>query len=300
MATSTTFVFLKGDGTPLAGGTVEVYSAGTNTPKTSYSDSGLSVPNAWPVVLDSNGKADIWISGAYKLIIKDSEGVVQETKDNLWGLGSVTLNFVDGEVGVALTISSATDMLNGGDYLAYSSGGTFAAKLPASPLAGYRLTVHNYGTVAITIDNNGEKINGVLASMSLAAGECYGFKYADSAIDSATGWVARKMATVDGSGGGSGSEQPFVRKTGTTNVLTSNQRIILDASSADCYAQLPSSPADGVWCEVTAEGANAAKIQRGGADTIDTTQTELDVYPNTAMLLVYNATANNWIPQTRV
>ena len=51
------FQALKDDGTPLANGKVYTYAAGTNTAKTTYSDTDLSVENTWPVVLDAAGRA---------------------------------------------------------------------------------------------------------------------------------------------------------------------------------------------------------------------------------------------------
>lgn len=74
------------DGLALVGGKVEVYEQGTSTPKTSYSDAAQTVENSWPVVLDALGQASIYISGPYKMVVKDSAGVVLYTADNIIGI----------------------------------------------------------------------------------------------------------------------------------------------------------------------------------------------------------------------
>lgn len=75
--------FADANGAPLAGGLVYTYTAGTTTPKNSYTDSGAGTPNANPVVLDSAGRASIWLSGNYKIVVKDSGGVTIHTDDNI-------------------------------------------------------------------------------------------------------------------------------------------------------------------------------------------------------------------------
>lgn len=70
------------DGSVNNAGTVEFYEVGTSTPKDTFSDSSLVTVNANPVVLDSAGRADIVLNGAYKVIVKDSVGVTISTTDN--------------------------------------------------------------------------------------------------------------------------------------------------------------------------------------------------------------------------
>jgi len=67
------FKVFDSNGNPLAGGKVYTYEAGTTTPKATYSDKELTVANANPVVLDSNGEAVIYLDGTYKIDIKDSD-----------------------------------------------------------------------------------------------------------------------------------------------------------------------------------------------------------------------------------
>lgn len=73
-------------GIPLAGGKVESYQAGTLIPLATYTDRAAGTPNANPVVLDSSGRADIWLTAnvPYKLILKDSAGNVIDSVDNFY------------------------------------------------------------------------------------------------------------------------------------------------------------------------------------------------------------------------
>lgn len=67
-------VFLGNDGEPLAGGFVYFYEPGTTTPKDTWKDINLTVPNANPIVLDGSGRAVIWGNGIYRQVLTDSLG----------------------------------------------------------------------------------------------------------------------------------------------------------------------------------------------------------------------------------
>ncbi len=85
--------FLDANGKPLAGGKLYTYAAGTTTPQLTYTNAGAGTPNANPVVLDSSGRAQIWIGpNAYKFVLQDANSIVQWTEDNLV---DTTLNFVN-------------------------------------------------------------------------------------------------------------------------------------------------------------------------------------------------------------
>src|SRR4051812_11990626 len=72
------------NGSSLAGGKVYLYSAGTSTPKAAYADAGGVTALANPVILDSNGEAEIWLgTGYYKVVITDLNDVVQYSEDNV-------------------------------------------------------------------------------------------------------------------------------------------------------------------------------------------------------------------------
>lgn len=64
--------FNTATGTPLVGGKVYTYDAGTNNPKATYADAAGTIPNTNPIVLDARGEATIFWNGNYKVILKDS------------------------------------------------------------------------------------------------------------------------------------------------------------------------------------------------------------------------------------
>jgi hypothetical protein len=75
--------FFGTDGLPLVGGKLYTYAAGTTTPLASYTDHTANTQNTNPVILDSNGEADVWLpeSTSYKYILKDANDVTLYTVD---------------------------------------------------------------------------------------------------------------------------------------------------------------------------------------------------------------------------
>lgn len=85
--------FFDNNGSPLTGGKLHVYQAGTTTPVTTYTSSAGTTPNANPVVLDAAGRVseEIWLTqGAlYKFVLKDSDNVEIWSKDNIAGVNDI-------------------------------------------------------------------------------------------------------------------------------------------------------------------------------------------------------------------
>lgn len=78
--------FYDNSGNPLSGGKIYTFQAGTSTPLATYTDRGGATPNANPVVLDSAGRASIWlqVNTAYKIRVDDAVGNVIATVDNFY------------------------------------------------------------------------------------------------------------------------------------------------------------------------------------------------------------------------
>ena len=78
--------FFDLNGAPLSGGLLYTYAAGTTTPLASCTDSTGLIANTNPIVLDSRGEANVWLSGAiYKFALYTSAGVLIWTVDNING-----------------------------------------------------------------------------------------------------------------------------------------------------------------------------------------------------------------------
>lgn len=76
--------FIDAAGIPLAGGYLYTYAAGTTTPQATYTDSTASTANSNPIVLDSRGEANIWLTGAnYKFKLTDANNTEIWTVDNI-------------------------------------------------------------------------------------------------------------------------------------------------------------------------------------------------------------------------
>ena len=117
--------FADANGLPLAGGLIYTYAAGTSTPLAAYTDSTGSVALANPVVLDSAGRAQIWLGQSnYKLIVKDSGGVTQWTLD---GVSEVSL--------AQLTASSTFSSLSVTGNATISGNETVTGTLTAASLS---------------------------------------------------------------------------------------------------------------------------------------------------------------------
>ena len=80
--------FFNNDGTVLSGGKLYTYSAGTTTPKATYTTSAGNIAHANPIILDSAGRTpqEIWLQTGYtyKFVIQTSAGVTLQTLDNLY------------------------------------------------------------------------------------------------------------------------------------------------------------------------------------------------------------------------
>lgn len=92
MATLSPYIFnqfFTNTGAPLANGKIETYVSGSTTPKATYTDSTGLVANTNPIILDSAGRAAIWLdTGGYKFILKTSAGATIQTVDGIVGSGS--------------------------------------------------------------------------------------------------------------------------------------------------------------------------------------------------------------------
>lgn len=109
------FAVYDSNGDPCSGCKLYSYAAGTTTPQDTYTSSALSTPNANPVVMDSAGRATIFLSPSlsYKFTLKTSADVDIWTVDNVVGpfSGVITVS-VGNTRGVQITRSGAASGLS--------------------------------------------------------------------------------------------------------------------------------------------------------------------------------------------
>jgi len=124
--------FFDANGSPLVGGKVFTYAAGTTTPLETYTDASGATPNTNPVILDSRGECNLWFSNAtsYKVVLKSATDALQWTVDNIATYGSLasqnsnnvaitggTITGVDLTVNVIGDVSGNAGTVTNGVYL---------------------------------------------------------------------------------------------------------------------------------------------------------------------------------------
>lgn len=107
--------FFDNNGDPLAGGLLYAYLAGTTTPADTYANVSLTTPNANPVVLDSSGRATIYLDAlSYKFELKTSAGVSVWSQDNVPGVpGFGSASDVSGVAGENIAARDAVYISDG-------------------------------------------------------------------------------------------------------------------------------------------------------------------------------------------
>jgi len=100
--------FFDDNGSPLSGGKLYTYLAGTTTPAVTYTSlSGLTA-NANPIILDAAGRPaqEVWLTSgvSYKFVVKTSTDVTIRTYDNICSVNDFSsfANTTDPALGDAL------------------------------------------------------------------------------------------------------------------------------------------------------------------------------------------------------
>lgn len=107
--------FFDNNGTPLSGGKIYTYEAGTTTPLATYTSSAGNTTHTNPIVLDSGGRVpnggEIWIAlQLYKFVLKTSTDTTIATYDNVgssFNATAIIANFTGNGSTVAFTLASA-------------------------------------------------------------------------------------------------------------------------------------------------------------------------------------------------
>jgi hypothetical protein len=129
-------------GKPLAGGKLYTYVAGSYTVlQATYTDSTATTQNANPVILDSNGMADVWIAGYYNIALYDANDVLQYTEANVSSFAAgnivttqwqpvslINLTYFSGAVFTCATDMTAT-FVKGGRILATVTAGNIVGTI---------------------------------------------------------------------------------------------------------------------------------------------------------------------------
>jgi len=107
--------FFDNNGTPLSGGKIYTYEAGTTTPLATYTSSTGNTAHTNPIVLDSGGRVpsggEIWNALLlYKFVLKTSTDVTIATYDNVgssFNATAIIANFTGDGSDTTFTLASA-------------------------------------------------------------------------------------------------------------------------------------------------------------------------------------------------
>lgn len=149
---------LDENGAPLAGGKLYTYEAGTTTPKRTFIDQAETAENTNPVILDSEGYADVWLDvGGYKFILQDSNDVQQWSVDNI--AGGVAGGF--GSTVIERSSSFGLSTLEENNVIVCTASFTVSLLPAATAGNGFKAIFINTSSGNVTIDPNGaETIDG--------------------------------------------------------------------------------------------------------------------------------------------
>lgn len=191
------FTGLDDSGHPLVGGKLYTFAAGTSVNLATYSDVGLTTPNANPVVLDAAGRATVFLSAAsYKFVLKDANGVTIRTQDNVSAVAPFAVNLdIDGVAGEALTAGDVA-------YLSDGSGGKTAGRwYKADADFDYASSLPQIAMVPNDIASSASGSFRLQGRMTLAGpltpGATYYISNTAGALSSSAGTNTRKVGVAD-------------------------------------------------------------------------------------------------------
>jgi hypothetical protein len=144
--------FFDNLGTPLAGGLLYTYTAGTTTPQATYTSAAGTIANTNPIVLDAAGRTanQTWLTtgGAYKFVLQTPAAVTIGTYDNISGINDLTgAPFAPTAGSTSITtLGTITTGTWNATQIGVSYGGTGLTAIPArsAPVAN---TANVYTTI---------------------------------------------------------------------------------------------------------------------------------------------------------
>ena len=145
------------DGKALAGGKIYFYDPGTTDTRKTWKEAAKTNEQAQPVILDTNGKAEIYADGLYDIKIDDADDVTVDTTDKVFYSAEAAAVFI------IQSVSADTTLANTGRIVLVDStaGDKTITLMSASDLSGEQLIVINVGANVVTVAADGsETISG--------------------------------------------------------------------------------------------------------------------------------------------
>lgn len=161
--------FFDANGNPLVGGKLYSYAAGTTTPLATYTDYNGSATNTNPVILDSRGEANVWLSSSYyKLKLTDSNNVEIWTVDNIGGFA--TMADMTAAINAILTSLAAS---SGSSLIGFIQGGTGAVATTVQAKLRQLISVKDFGAVGDDTHDDTANIQAAIDYANTNGGDVY-------------------------------------------------------------------------------------------------------------------------------
>lgn len=158
--------FYNNAGAVNAGGKVYTYTAGTSTPVATYTSSSAATPNANPIILDSKGECDLWITGQIKINVLESD----DTQVTGWPVDNIGSGVSNNDAqsrwaGTAGGTANALTITPSPSITEYVIGQSFIFKSSANANTA-ATTIAISGLSTIAVQSNGAACSGgeILAS----------------------------------------------------------------------------------------------------------------------------------------
>lgn len=193
--------FFTNNGTPLTGGLIYTYAAGTTTPAVTYTNGTTGTANTNPIVLDSAGRTpnEIWVSSGvlYKFVLKDSDGVQIGVYDNIPGIDDPTIfNNIITVTGTNTLVGTSVPPISG-----YVTGNTYSFVVAATNTDVVTLNIDGQGAKSLNISGGSAVVPGELTVGSMVLVEYDGTRFqllansSQRAMGVVTGNTAGRAAT---------------------------------------------------------------------------------------------------------
>lgn len=115
-------------GTPLIGGFIYTYQAGSSTPLSTYTSNTGAIANSNPIVLGTDGRtpSEVWLTEGYnyKFVLTDSSNVTIATYDNIYGILGSAPSITPIPTGAIMLWSGSVGSIPAGYYLCNGQNGT--------------------------------------------------------------------------------------------------------------------------------------------------------------------------------
>lgn len=274
--------FLDDQGVPLANGKIYTYSAGTVTPKATYTDYTQAIELSNPIILDPAGRAEIWIAGSYKFALTDANDVPVRTVDNVTAFQTPDISsstffqsFSGTGAQTAFTLSQTlgTDEKSVLVYVDAGAGKGYDIKNPSTEftISGTTLTfvaapaagVNNIYIFAPFLFNGAAAASAAAAAASATAAAASATAAAGSATAAATSATnAATSATAAAGSATAAAGSATAAATSATNASNSATAAAASATTATTQASAAATSAT-----AAAASATTATTQAGNAAT---------------------------------